>query len=114
MNKGITKAKTSITLSVPLLVQIDKLVGERASRSAFIEKVLRDHLREVEREAIQQRDMELINANADYLNREALDVLEYQDALYFDLIQDQDHDATLPPSFPECENRPGTAEAAVR
>jgi metal-responsive CopG/Arc/MetJ family transcriptional regulator len=108
------KAKTSISLSVPLLVQIDKLIGEHASRSAFIEKVLHDHLRETERLAIQHRDMELINANADYFNREMEDVLKDQDAFYFDLVQDQDHDATLPPSFPECENRPGTAEASVR
>ena len=85
------KAKTSITLSVPLLDQIDKMIGEGASRSAFIEKVLRDHLGEAERQAINQRDLELINANADYLNREATDVLKYQDALYFDLVEDRDH-----------------------
>lgn len=89
MHKGITKAKTSITLSVPLLVQIDKIIGERASRSAYIEKVLRDHLRETERQAIQQRDMELINAAADRLNAEMDEVLEDQDALYFDLVEDQ-------------------------
>jgi len=70
---------------MPLLVQIDRLIGERASRSAFIEKVLRDHLREAERQAIQQRDMEIINANADALNAEAAEVLEDQDAFYFDL-----------------------------
>jgi metal-responsive CopG/Arc/MetJ family transcriptional regulator len=83
------KAKTSITLSLPLLAQIDRLIGERASRSAYIEKVLRDHLKEEERQAIQQRDMELINAAADRLNTEAEDVLEDQDALYFDLIQNE-------------------------
>jgi metal-responsive CopG/Arc/MetJ family transcriptional regulator len=83
------KAKTSITLSLPLLVQIDKLIGERASRSAYIEKVLSDHLRETERQAIQQRDLELINAAADRLNAEMEDVLEDQEALYFNLIQDQ-------------------------
>jgi hypothetical protein len=63
---------------LPLLVQIDKLIGERASRSAYIEKILSEHLREMERQAIQQRDLELINANADYLNAEAEDVLRYQ------------------------------------
>lgn len=83
------KAKTSITLSVPLLVQIDRLIGENASRSAYIEKVLRDHLRDEEREAAGQRDLELINANSDYLNREMEDVLADQDAYFFDLIQDQ-------------------------
>lgn len=85
------KAKTSITLSVPLLVQIDRMIGEGASRSAYIEKVLHDHLRDEEREAAGQRDLELINANADYLNREMEDVLGDQDALYFDLIQDENH-----------------------
>jgi metal-responsive CopG/Arc/MetJ family transcriptional regulator len=85
------KAKTSITLSVALLVQIDRLIGEKASRSAYIEKVLRDHLRDEEREAAGQRDLELINANADYLNREMEDVLSDQDAYFFDLIQDQNH-----------------------
>lgn len=72
------KAKTSITLSVPLLVQIDKLIGEGASRSAYIEKVLSDHLRDMDWRAIQIRDMERINAAADDLNAEAMDVLTYQ------------------------------------
>ncbi len=85
------KAKTSISLSLPLLVEIDRVIGEHASRSAFIEKVLRDHLRETARQAIQQRDLELINAAADRLNAEAEDALEYQQALYFDLIQDENH-----------------------
>ncbi|HME57532.1 MAG TPA: hypothetical protein VKF63_04285 [Terracidiphilus sp.] len=72
------KAKTSITLSLPLLVEIDRLIGERASRSAYIEKVLRDHLRDMDRHAIQMRDKELIDASADRLNEEAEDVLRYQ------------------------------------
>jgi metal-responsive CopG/Arc/MetJ family transcriptional regulator len=89
MFRGITKAKTSITISLPILVQIDRLIGEGASRSAFIEKVLSDHLRENERQAIQQRDMELINAAADRLNSEAEEVLKDQEALYFDLVQNE-------------------------
>jgi len=68
MNRGITKTKTSITLSVSLLVQIDKLIGERASRSAFIEKVLQDHLRDEARRTIQERDLQILNENADYLS----------------------------------------------
>jgi metal-responsive CopG/Arc/MetJ family transcriptional regulator len=78
MSKTGVKAKTSVTLSVPLLVKIDKLIGEGASRSAFIEKVLSEHLRDSERQALHKRDFELINANADYLNREMEDVLRYQ------------------------------------
>jgi metal-responsive CopG/Arc/MetJ family transcriptional regulator len=78
MSKTGVKAKTSVTLSVPLLVKIDKLIGEGASRSAFIEKVLSEHLRDSERQALHKRDFELINANADYLNRVMEDVLRYQ------------------------------------
>jgi hypothetical protein len=39
---------------------------------------MREYLKEKVREAINRRDVELINANIDYLNREALDVLSYQ------------------------------------
>jgi Arc/MetJ-type ribon-helix-helix transcriptional regulator len=78
MNRSISKAKTSITLSVPLLVQIDKLIGEHASRSAYIEKVLSDHLRDEGRQATYYRDLQILNENADYFNSEMEDVLRYQ------------------------------------
>jgi hypothetical protein len=57
---------------------VDRNAGSARSRSAFIEGVLRDYFKEKVRQAIHQRDLELINANADYLNREAMDVLRYQ------------------------------------
>jgi len=72
------KEKTSITLSSDLLAEVDKTAGSRGSRSAFIEGVLREYFKEKVRQAIHRRDAELINANADYLNREAMDVLRYQ------------------------------------
>jgi Arc/MetJ-type ribon-helix-helix transcriptional regulator len=72
------KAKTSITLSKPILVKIDRQVGKRGSRSAYIENVLRDHFRDSARRAIQMRDRKLIDAAADRLNAEAEDVLRYQ------------------------------------
>ena len=84
--------KASITLSLPLLVQIDRLIGEGASRSAYVEEVLREHLRrremEMNRKALQQRDLELINAAADRLNAEMAEVLADQDAFCSDLVQD--------------------------
>jgi metal-responsive CopG/Arc/MetJ family transcriptional regulator len=82
------KKRISITLSTDLLSEIDRMIGSDGSRSAFIEKVLNDHFRNVERQAIHQRDFELINANADYLNREMEDVLRYQ-ADIFDILEDQ-------------------------
>jgi metal-responsive CopG/Arc/MetJ family transcriptional regulator len=72
------KEKTSITLSSDVLAQVDRNAGSKASRSAFIESVLREYFKAKVREAINARDLELINANADYLNREMEDVLQYQ------------------------------------
>jgi metal-responsive CopG/Arc/MetJ family transcriptional regulator len=72
------KEKTSITLSSDVLAQVDRTAGSKASRSAFIESVLREYFKAKVRAAINARDLELINANADYLNREMEDVLQYQ------------------------------------
>jgi metal-responsive CopG/Arc/MetJ family transcriptional regulator len=82
------KKTISITISTEVLAEIDRQIGPDGSRSAFIEKVLSDHFRKLERQAIQQRDIELINANADYLNREAEDVLRYQ-ADMFEILESQ-------------------------
>jgi len=72
------KEKTSITLSSDILAEIDRSAGSKTSRSAFIENVLREYFKEKVREALNARDVELINTHADYLNREAMDVLRYQ------------------------------------
>ena len=77
------KLKTSVTLSSDLLKEIDRDAGSKASRSAFIENVLRDYFKEKVRRAIYERDLALLNAHADELNREALDVLEYQAPIDF-------------------------------
>jgi metal-responsive CopG/Arc/MetJ family transcriptional regulator len=71
------KEKTSITLSREVLAQVDRLASE-CSRSAFIERVLREYLRDRKQKAERARDLELLNASADRLNEEARDVLEYQ------------------------------------
>jgi len=72
------KEKTSITLSSDLLAEIDRNARPKSSRSAFIETVLRESFKQKVREAINRRDAAIINANADYLNREMEDVLKYQ------------------------------------
>jgi metal-responsive CopG/Arc/MetJ family transcriptional regulator len=72
------KEKTSITLSGDVLAAIDRIAGSKQSRSAFIEGVLREFLRQRARAAIQARDLERINAAAERLNAEASDVMEYQ------------------------------------
>jgi metal-responsive CopG/Arc/MetJ family transcriptional regulator len=72
------KEKTSITLSSDLLAEVDKKAGATKSRSAFIEKVLRDHSRDEARRTVYERELQILNENADYFNREMEDVLRYQ------------------------------------
>jgi metal-responsive CopG/Arc/MetJ family transcriptional regulator len=72
------KTKTSITLSTAVLAGINRAIGRGGSRSAFIEKVLQDHLRDEARRGIQTRDKRLIDAAHEKLNEEAEDVLRYQ------------------------------------
>ena len=72
----LVKVKTSITLPDDLLDSIDRA---DSNRSAFIEKAARRYLAQLEKEMRDERDLAILNANADRLNREALDVLDYQD-----------------------------------
>jgi len=72
------KRKTSITLSEDLLRQLDRYAGAPGSRSAYIERVLRRHLRQRAKKAEDKRDLERLNASAERLNREMADVLEVQ------------------------------------
>jgi metal-responsive CopG/Arc/MetJ family transcriptional regulator len=74
------KEKTSITLSREILTGIDRLAGSQGSRSAFIERVLRQYLREQVRTQANARDLARINRAAERLNSEADDVLDYQAA----------------------------------
>jgi metal-responsive CopG/Arc/MetJ family transcriptional regulator len=74
------KEKTSVTLSKDILSKVDRLAGSRESRSSFIERILRNYLRERKRAAMNARDLKRINEHAARLNKEAEDVLEYQAA----------------------------------
>jgi metal-responsive CopG/Arc/MetJ family transcriptional regulator len=72
------KEKTSITLSREVLTGIDRIAGSRKSRSAFIEDILLQYLRDRARAQRDARDIELINRHADEINAEVADVLRYQ------------------------------------
>ena len=72
------KEKTSITLSREVLAGIDRVAGSKQSRSAFIEEVLVQHLRQRARARRDARDLELLNQAADEMNAEVEDVLGYQ------------------------------------
>jgi len=72
------KVKTSVTLSEELLQAISAETSSD-NRSAFIETATWEYLELRRKRVRDQREMELISANADQLNDEARDALEFQD-----------------------------------
>ena len=72
------RVKTSVTLPEELLSRIDQV---EPNRSAFVEKASRAYLASLERARRDARDLGIINANADRLNEEAEDALDYQTAI---------------------------------
>lgn len=72
------RVKTSITLPKELLSRLDRV---DKNRSALLERAAVAYLAQLERDARDRRDIGIINRNAERLNREALDTLEYQQVL---------------------------------
>lgn len=73
------KIKTSITLSRDILQIIDKRAKQyKKNRSDFIETAVWSFISQLIRSEQNARDLEIINRRADYLNKEAADVLTYQ------------------------------------
>jgi metal-responsive CopG/Arc/MetJ family transcriptional regulator len=72
------KAKTSLTLSEDLVKTLDRLAGPEVSRSAFIEKILRDFVERRTRARREARDVAAINRHAAQLNAEMSDALSFQ------------------------------------
>ena len=75
---GGMKLKTSVTLSEELVRALATEVT-RGTRSAFIEAAAWSHLRALRRAAHERQELARIGAHAEELNREARDVLEFQD-----------------------------------
>ena len=72
------KVKTSITISKEIITSIDSLLGGNGNRSELIEQILQDFLNKMKRTPRQSNDLEILNRNADRLNREAEDFLSFQ------------------------------------
>lgn len=73
------KVKTSITLSEEILEAVDARARQyKKNRSDLIEAAVRAFIRQTERDELNARDLEIINRRADFLNREAAEVLTYQ------------------------------------
>lgn len=72
------KLKTSVTLEEDIVTALREAAREGESRSQVIERLLRQGFAAQERAATDRRDRDVINAHADALNMEALDVLGFQ------------------------------------
>ena len=72
------KVKTSVTLSQEILDLIDRYIEGESNRSAFIELAVKTYLELIKRNKRDQEDLQIINSISEKLNREALDVLQYQ------------------------------------
>jgi len=72
------KIKTSVTISENLLKMIDEFAADDQDRSAFLEAAAWAYIARRRRSQQNMRDLEIINQQADQLNAEMMDVLEYQ------------------------------------
>ena len=71
----LVRIKTSITLPKELIDRLDRV---DKNRSALLERAALSYLTQMERRARDRREIEIIDRNAERLNREAMDTLEYQ------------------------------------
>ena len=73
----VERIETTVSLPKDLFEKANQM-SKDAKISDVIETALRDYVAKETHQQLNQRDIEIINANADKLNEEALDVLEYQ------------------------------------
>lgn len=73
----IERVETTVSLPKDLLEQANQM-NKNSQISDVIETALRDYVARETHQELNRRDIEIINANAEKLNEEALDVLEYQ------------------------------------
>ena len=72
------KLKTSITLEEDVVAAVVAAAHPGENRSQAIERLLRESLAARAQAEIDARERSIIDAHADELNQEALDVLGYQ------------------------------------
>jgi len=75
------KIKTSVTISENLLTLIDEFVDEGQSCSSFFETAAWQYITRLRRAQRNAYDHEIINRQAEFLNNEVMDALEYQVAI---------------------------------
>jgi metal-responsive CopG/Arc/MetJ family transcriptional regulator len=72
------RVRTSVTLPKELLIKVDALAGKKFKRSAIVESALRDYVAKENRNELNKRDIEIINKNADLINKQVKETLSFQ------------------------------------
>ncbi|HEX8737429.1 MAG TPA: hypothetical protein VF721_19000 [Pyrinomonadaceae bacterium] len=72
------RVRTSVTLPKELLIKVDALAGKKHKRSKIVESALRDYVAKANRNELNLRDIEIINQNADLINKQVEETLEFQ------------------------------------
>lgn len=70
--------QTFVLLSGNLLSTVEQLSEKDKTLSDFVETALRFYIEKLKRFDGTDKDIEIINKNSDYLNRETQDALQYQ------------------------------------
>lgn len=76
------KVKTSITLSKEILDLIEENIEKTENRSRFIENAIRYYMKHYQQSIRDAKDLSIINENYQKLNKEAEDVLDFQDVAF--------------------------------
>jgi len=72
------RVRTSVTLPEELLVEVDALAGKKNGRSAVVESALVAYVAKEKPKKLNRRDIRIINENADLINRQVEETLEFQ------------------------------------
>lgn len=72
------KVRTSVTLPRELLTAVDALAGKKHKRSEIVESALRDYMAKEGHKRLNRRDIEIIDKNADLINKQVEETLEFQ------------------------------------
>lgn len=72
------RVRTSVTLPEELLVEVDALAGKKNGRSAVFESALVAYVAKEKPKKLNRRDIRIINENADLINRQVNETLEFQ------------------------------------
>ncbi|HLA96092.1 MAG TPA: hypothetical protein VK612_10245 [Pyrinomonadaceae bacterium] len=72
------RVRTSVTLPEELLVEVDALAGKKNGRSAIVESALVAYVAKERPKKLNRRDIRIINENADLINRQVEETLEFQ------------------------------------